>query len=30
MTLEDEQAEVDSSGFTILPFKGEIVNEGGI
>jgi hypothetical protein len=29
LTLEDEQAEVVRSGFTISPFKGEIVNAGG-
>ena len=29
ITLEDEQDVVVRSGFTISPFKGEIVNEGG-
>jgi class 3 adenylate cyclase len=29
ITLEDEQAEVVSSGFTISSFKDKIVNEGG-
>jgi guanylate cyclase len=30
ITLEDEQAEVVSSGFPISPFEGEIVTEVGI